>query len=70
MPASYALNKDSDVMIALEHNDRPLTWDHGYPARVVVPGWVGARSVKWIANIIISDRPCDYRSFTESYRVN
>lgn len=33
---------------------RPLTADHGFPVRVVVPGVTGARSVKWLSRIITS----------------
>ena len=57
-------------MLAVEYNDEPLTPDHGFPVRVLVPGWVGARSVKWIENIIISDKQCDMKSYTKSYRLN
>jgi len=38
-----------------EMNGKPLTPDHGYPLRVLVPGYVAARSVKWISKIILSE---------------
>ena len=37
-------------------NGAPLTRDHGYPIRVVVPGYIGARSVKFLKAIRIQDK--------------
>lgn len=36
-------------------NDKPLPRDHGFPVRVVVPGHVAARAVKWVNKIVVSD---------------
>ena len=40
------------MLLAYEMNGEVLPRDHGYPIRVVVPGVVGARNVKWLNNII------------------
>lgn len=37
---------------------KPLNRDHGYPLRVVVPGVIGARSVKWLDAINIIAEEC------------
>ena len=52
LPAWKAL--DRDTIIALEMNGAPLLTAHGAPARLVVPGWIGAYSVKWIDRIALS----------------
>jgi len=40
----------------MEMNDLPLPPDHGYPVRLIIPGYVGGRCVKWLRRIWISDR--------------
>lgn len=47
----------SDVLLATEMNGRPLTPEHGWPLRAVVPGWYGMASVKWLSRIVAVDRP-------------
>jgi sulfite oxidase len=54
IPKDKALNDFGDVLLAFEMNGRDIPEDHGYPLRVVVPGVVAARSVKWLKKIIIS----------------
>eukprot|EP01123_Difflugia_compressa_P009348 TRINITY_DN3072_c0_g1_i1.p1 TRINITY_DN3072_c0_g1~~TRINITY_DN3072_c0_g1_i1.p1 ORF type:complete len:311 (-),score=68.03 TRINITY_DN3072_c0_g1_i1:77-1009(-) len=54
VPAHYIMKPDSEAILALEMNGVPLPPDHGYPLRVVVPGIVGARNVKWVCKIIAS----------------
>lgn len=62
-----------DVILAYEMNGVPLSRDHGYPIRVIVPGVVGARNVKWLGRIIISTKESDshwqqmdYKGFSPS----
>lgn len=40
-------------------NGVPLPKDHGYPIKVVVPGVVGARNVKWLGRIVVSEKESD-----------
>lgn len=54
-----ALNPYGDVMIAYKQNGVHLTPDHGYPVRVVIPGWIGGRMVKWLDTIELTDKPSD-----------
>lgn len=52
MPVEKAL--DPDTILALEMNGAPLPPDHGYPVRMVVPGWIGTYWVKWVGWLTVS----------------
>lgn len=45
------MDRKGDVILAYEMNGEPLSRDHGYPVRVIAPGIVGARSVKWLGQL-------------------
>jgi sulfite oxidase len=49
IPIEKAL--DADTLIATHMNGSPLTKHHGFPARALVPGWIGAASCKWLTEI-------------------
>ncbi|RDW85254.1 hypothetical protein BP6252_02844 [Coleophoma cylindrospora] len=55
IPISKAIDPLGDVLLAFKMNGEELPRDHGYPLRVVVPGNVAARSVKWLRKIVVSD---------------
>lgn len=58
-----------DVLLATTLNGAPLTPEHGYPVRAVVPGWIGARSVKWLGRITLrTDESPNYFQ-AEAYRI-
>jgi DMSO/TMAO reductase YedYZ molybdopterin-dependent catalytic subunit len=44
----------SDVLIAYEMNGAPLAAEHGFPARLVVPGFYGTNSVKWLTRVTLA----------------
>lgn len=46
-----------EVLLAYEMNGAPLPPQHGSPLRLVVPGWYGMTSVKWLTTIEVVDRP-------------
>jgi sulfite oxidase len=49
IPIEKAL--DPDTLVATHMNNAPLAVHHGFPARALVPGWIGAASCKWLAEI-------------------
>ena len=57
------------TLLATHMNGRVLLPEHGFPLRSVVPGFVGARSVKWLGKITVSDRPSPNRFVASSYKV-
>ncbi len=48
-----------DTLLVWEHNGKPLSWDHGYPLRLIVPDLYAYKSVKWVSEISLldEDRP-------------
>ena len=66
LPVAKALD---DVLLAYEMNGAPLPADHGFPVRLVVPGWVGIASIKWLGQIEVSTQPLFSPWNTTSYRM-
>lgn len=57
------------ALLTTKMNDEPLTPDHGAPLRGVVPGYIGARSVKWLGKIVVSDRPSPNHYVATAYKL-
>jgi sulfite oxidase len=51
IPLIKALDRRGDVLLAYEMNGEDVPPQHGWPVRVIVPGHVGVRNVKWIKSI-------------------
>ena len=58
-----------DVLIAWAMNGEPLTPEHGAPLRLVVPGYAGVRSAKWLTRIEVRDRPSDAPIQAKDYKL-
>jgi DMSO/TMAO reductase YedYZ molybdopterin-dependent catalytic subunit len=54
-----ATARHDDILLAYEMNGEPLTKDHGFPLRLVVPSWYGMASVKWLTRINLTAEPFD-----------
>jgi sulfane dehydrogenase subunit SoxC len=57
----------ADTMVAYAQNGEAIRPEQGYPARLVLPGWEGNTSVKWIRRIEVSDKPFMTREETSKY---
>src|SRR4051812_46561647 len=56
-----------DVLLAYEMNGAPLLPQHGFPLRLVVPGWYGMTHVKWLTRIAVVDAPFGGYQMTHAY---
>ncbi len=65
VPLAKAL--DDSTLLAWEMNGAPLPKIHGYPLRLVVPGWVGSASTKWLHTLTVLDAPFKGTFMTSSY---
>ncbi|CAL5220115.1 g2068 [Coccomyxa viridis] len=54
-----ALDSASDIILAFKQNGRLLTPDHGYPLRIIIPGYIGGRMVKWLEEITVTEGESD-----------
>ncbi|KAJ3150085.1 hypothetical protein HDU86_006708 [Geranomyces michiganensis] len=54
IPLPWALDEQRDMLVAYDMNDAQLPPDHGAPLRVVLPGMVGGRQVKWLTKMTVS----------------
>lgn len=53
LPLEVALHPDT--ILAYEYNHQPIPYKHGFPLRLLVPGWYGMASVKWVKKMTVID---------------
>ncbi|HEV7476125.1 MAG TPA: sulfite oxidase [Burkholderiales bacterium] len=58
---------EPNTLVAWAMNGEPLPRVHGYPLRLVVPGWVGSASTKWLHTLTVLDAPFKGTYMTSSY---
>ncbi|MCV0425285.1 MAG: sulfite dehydrogenase [Roseibium sp.] len=64
IPMEKALD---DVLVAFKANGEALRMEHGYPVRLVVPGWEGNMWIKWLRRIEVADAAVESREETSKY---
>jgi DMSO/TMAO reductase YedYZ molybdopterin-dependent catalytic subunit len=67
LPLAEALG--DEVLLAYEMNGAPLPPQHGFPLRLIVPGWYGMTNVKWLSRIEFLDRPFEGYQNATGYRL-
>jgi sulfite oxidase len=67
IPIEKAVNLDT--LIATQMNGAPLARHHGFPARALVPGWIGAASCKWLTEINVLDKEFEGNFMKPGYRM-
>jgi sulfite oxidase len=55
--ADDVFRNETNVLVAYEMNGKPLEPTHGFPLRIIAPGYIGARSVKWLKEITLLENP-------------
>jgi len=60
---------EDDVLLAYELNGVPLPPQHGFPLRVLVPGWYGMTNVKWLTRLTLLDEPFAGYQQARGYRL-
>lgn len=66
---ALSLDAIGEALLAYEMNGQPLPPQHGFPLRVVVPGWYGMTNVKWLARIAVLDTPHSGYQTAKAYRM-
>src|SRR5262245_30808052 len=73
-PLSVAKATEADTLLVYAMNGQPLPPDHGFPVRLLVPGWIGIANIKWMGRIEVSEQPLfslwnttQYRLFGDAY---
>ena len=67
LPLARAADPAAQVLVAWGMNGEPLNPDHGAPLRLLVPGWYGMASVKWLSRIEVLTAPYAGQFQTKSY---
>jgi DMSO/TMAO reductase YedYZ molybdopterin-dependent catalytic subunit len=63
------LAQGDDVLLAYDLNGEPLPPQHGWPLRLLVPGWYGMTNVKWLGRVTVVDVPFEGFQQAHGYRI-
>lgn len=65
----FALDPARDIILAFMQNGERLAPDHGFPVRMIIPGFIGGRMVKWLKRIIVTPKESDNHYHYKDNRV-
>jgi sulfane dehydrogenase subunit SoxC len=68
-PFSIEKALEDDTLIVYQMNGTALPEDHGFPVRMLVPGWVGIANIKWVGRIFVDEAPLFSPWNTTMYRL-
>lgn len=68
-PLSVEKALEDDTLLVYGMNGQTLPPDHGFPVRLLVPGWVGIANIKWLGRIEVAEEPLFSPWNTTSYRL-
>jgi len=68
IPFAKCIDVSGDTLLAWEMNGETLPFDHGYPLRVVVPGWSGKCSSKWLRKISVQEKETEAQMYHRYYK--
>jgi len=66
-PMSLDKAMEEDTLVVYAMNGQPLLADHGFPARLLTPGWIGVANIKWVGRVQVSEEPLFSQWNTETY---
>jgi sulfane dehydrogenase subunit SoxC len=66
-PMSMAKAIEDDTLVVFAMNGQVLPPDHGFPVRMLTPGWIGVANIKWVGRIEVSEQPLFSAWNTDSY---
>ena len=69
IPLEDALNPTNEIIVAYEMNGEDIPKVHGYPVRVVCPGYIGVRCPKWLNRLVISTEEADSAPQRNDYKI-
>ncbi|KAL2317757.1 hypothetical protein Fmac_031633 [Flemingia macrophylla] len=64
-----AMDPSGDIILSYMQNGEPLAPDHGFPIRMIIPGFIGGRMVKWLKRIVVTQHESDNHYHYKDNRV-
>lgn len=69
VPIEIALDPKNEITLAYSMNGEDIPAVHGYPVRLICPGYIGVRSTKWVRQIIIHKEMADSTPQRRDYKI-